>query len=68
MHNIAKTHPEQHRKLYDEMTHYFEEVGARIPKRNPNYDAAVYKNANEFEKRMQWGAFEGRRPLEDDES
>ena len=44
VHNIASAHPEEHRRLYDEMMGYFDKVGARIPKRNPNYDAAAYKN------------------------
>jgi hypothetical protein len=49
------------------MMRYFEKVGARIPKPNPEYSPDVYRNAKEYEKRIQWGPFEGRRPLEDDE-
>mgnify|MGYP002623767368 CR=1 FL=1 len=67
VHNIAKTHPDKHQTLYDEMMHYFEQVGARIPKQNLNYAPAVYRNAKEYEKRLQWGPFAGRRKLEDDE-
>ena len=65
--NIANTQPEEHRKLYGEMMRYFEQVGARIPKPNPDYDPEVYKNADGYEKRVQWGAFEGKRPMEEDE-
>ena len=42
-------------------------VGARIPKPNPDHDPDVYKQAKEYEKRVMWGPFEGRRPLEEDE-
>ena len=65
--NIASDHPAEHKQLFDDMMRYFEKVGARIPKRNPDYDPTVYKNANEYEKRIQWGPFENRRPLEEDE-
>nr|WP_246151440.1 sulfatase [Rubripirellula reticaptiva] len=65
--NIATQQPEQHKKLYDEMTAYFKEVGARIPKPNPDYDAAVYKDDKGYAKRVLWGPFEGERPLEEDE-
>ncbi|MCM2369081.1 sulfatase [Aporhodopirellula aestuarii] len=67
VHNIAPTHPEEHRRLHDDMMKYFDQVGARIPKRNPNYDAAVYENSKEHEKRVQWGPFAGSRQLEEDE-
>jgi hypothetical protein len=49
------------------MMRYFEEVDARIPKVNPDYDADVYEQTKEYAKRMMWGPFEGSRPLEDDE-
>ena len=49
------------------MMQYFEEVGARLPKENPNYDPAAYKRAKEYETRLAWGPFAGTRPLEDDE-
>lgn len=65
--NIAKVYPRDHKKLYGEMMDYFKDVGARIPKLNPDYDPDVYKNDKEYGKRMTWGAFEGRRPLEEDE-
>ena len=67
VHNIAPAHPKEHRRLYDEMMGYFDRVGARIPKHNPNYDAAAYKASKEYEKRIQWGPFTGSRPLEEDE-
>ena len=65
--NIAKTYPNEHKKLYDEMMRYFKQVGARIPKMNPDYDPDVYKKDKEYEKRVMWGPFEGQRPLEEDE-
>jgi arylsulfatase A-like enzyme len=67
VHNIAAIHPEEHRRLFDEMMGYFDKVGARIPKRNLEYNPDVYKTAKEYEKRIQWGPFESRRPLEEDE-
>ena len=67
VHNIAPAHAEEHRRLYDDMIGYFEVVGARIPKQNPNYDAAAYRDSKEYEKRVQWGPFEGSRQLEEDE-
>lgn len=65
--NIAKQHPKRHKQLYSEMMKYLAEVGARIPKMNPEYDPAVYKKLKNYKKYMQWGAFEGKRPLEEDE-
>lgn len=67
VHNIAPAHPEDHRRLYDEMMGYFDEVGARVPKQNPNYDAAAYRNSKEYDKRVLRGPFTGSRPLVDDE-
>lgn len=65
--NVAKKYPEEHERLYHEMMRYFKEVGARIPKKNPDYDPAVYKADNRYESRLQYGAFEGKRPLAEDE-
>ena len=65
--NIAKQHSKTHAKMYDEMMHYLEEVGARFPKVNPEYDPDVYRENKDFRKRNMWGPFEGRRALEDDE-
>ncbi|WP_197231671.1 hypothetical protein [Novipirellula artificiosorum] len=67
VHNIASTDPDEHKRLYDDMMRYLDKVGARIPKPNADYDSTVYKNAGEYEKRVQWGPFKGRRPLEEDE-
>lgn len=65
--NIAKQHPERHRELYDQMVDYLTTVGARLPKANPDYDPAVYGEDKVTEQRLQWGPFEGRRGLDDDE-
>ena len=65
--NIAAQQPAEHKKLHDEMMAYFKEVGARIPKPNPEYDPTVYKDDKGYAKRLLWGPFEGKRPLEDDE-
>lgn len=65
--NIAKQNPETHQKLYDEMMRYFEEVGARFPKENPDYDPEAYRNDRNTKERLQWGPFEGQRALEADE-
>ncbi len=65
--NVAKKTPEQHKKLFNEMMRYLEEVGARFPKVNPDYDPEHYKTIKNYEQRMVWGPFEGRRPLDEDE-
>ena len=49
------------------MMEYLNEVGARLPKVNPNYDPAVYQKDNLGNQRVLWGPFAGQRPLEDDE-
>lgn len=67
VHNIAATHPEEHDQLYRQMMDYFDKVGARIPKQNPNYVPAVYEKSKEYEKRIQWGPFTDSRPLDEDE-
>ncbi len=67
VHNIAATQPDEHKQLYEAMMSYFEQVGARIPKLNPDYDAGRYKNDKEYDERTAWGAFEGSRVLEEDE-
>ena len=46
---------------------YFDEVGARIPKSNPDFDLDTYKQANGYGRRVLWGPFKGERQLEDDE-
>ncbi len=65
--NIAKEYPEEHRKLHDGMMRYLKEVGARIPKLNPDRDPDVYRKDDNHDLRVAWGPFEGRRPLEEDE-
>ena len=65
--NIARSHPQEHQRLYGEMMGYFKKVGARMPKPNPDHDPEVYKQAKEYASRVLWGPFEGRRPLEEDE-
>jgi hypothetical protein len=65
--NIAAKNPGEHETLFREMMGYFERVGARIPKVNPDYDSESYKKAKEYEQRMAWGPFERRRSLEADE-
>lgn len=65
--NIAQRHPAVHRRLYDDMMAYLKEVGARFPKKNPDYDPAAYRKAKNADLRAAWGPFEGERALEDDE-
>ncbi len=65
--NIAARNRQEHEMLFDEMMRYFERVGARIPKVNPDYDPARYKQAKQYEQCMEWGPFEGRRSLDADE-
>ena len=65
--NIARENPEQYKHLFGQMMGYLKEVGARIPKPNPDYDPTVYKKDKQYEDRVQWGPFENRRPLEEDE-
>lgn len=65
--NIAKQNPEKHKKLFDDMMGYLKAMNARIPKVNPDYDPEHYKTLKNYEKYIQWGPFEGKRPLEDDE-
>lgn len=67
VHNFARQSPEIHARLLAQMMEYLEQVDARIPKPNPNYDPKVYQRDKEYEKRMAWGAFEGSRPLATDE-
>lgn len=66
--NLASENPGAHGKLLGELMSYLDAVGARIPEKNPDYDPEVYKKLKDYELFMQWGAFEGERPLESDES
>ena len=65
--NIASQRPAEHKRLFAEMMHYFKEVDARLPKANPGYNPEHYKATKEYEKRIAWGPFEGRRTLDEDE-
>ncbi len=65
--NVAARRPAQHKQLFGEMMRYFKEVGARIPKVNPDYDPEFYRQTKEYEARVNWGPFEGRRELDEDE-
>jgi arylsulfatase A-like enzyme len=65
--NIASKNPAEHKRLFSEMMSYFKQVKARLPKANPSYDPGKYKASKEYEKRMTWGPFEGRRSLGEDE-
>jgi len=65
--NIARRQPQIHEDMYDGMMHYLEEVGARFPKVNPEYDPDVYREHKDFARRTIWGPVGGRRTLEDDE-
>ncbi|MEM7143520.1 MAG: sulfatase-like hydrolase/transferase [Verrucomicrobiota bacterium] len=65
--NIAKEQPETRKRLFGEMMRYFSEVGARLPKSNPDYDPVVYEKLENYDKLMLWGPFEDSRPLEEDE-
>lgn len=65
--NIAKQNPETHKRLFGEMMGFLHEMGALFPKVNPDYDPAVYKQLKNYDRYQLWGAFEGKRPLEEDE-
>lgn len=71
--NIANRFPERHRDLFDEMMRYFEEVGARIPKWNPEFDAeaeaeALYRASDDYRRKIApFGPFEDTRALQEDE-
>lgn len=67
VHNIARDHADEHKRLYDEMFSYFQRIRARLPKKNPDYDPAVYKADKQYDTRMRLGPFEGSRPLREDE-
>ncbi|MFY0653493.1 MAG: sulfatase [Cyclobacteriaceae bacterium] len=65
--NLARQNTGLHQKLHSTMMGYFKEVGARFPKENPNYDADEYNKDKKTKDRVMWGAFKGKRPLEEDE-
>ena len=61
----------RHRKLFDEMMRYFGEVGARIPKKNPDFDdkaKKAYRASKDYQKKIApYEPFKGRRVLNEDE-
>ena len=68
--NIATKNPGRHRELFDEMFRYLGEVGARIPKQNPNFDKEAeiaYRASDEYRKKEPYGPFAGKRALSEDE-
>ncbi|MCM8538457.1 MAG: sulfatase [Lentisphaeraceae bacterium] len=65
--NVAKQNPETHKRLFDEMMDYTKAVGGKFPKTNPKFDKEKYTKDKDYKKRMMWGPFEGKRPLEADE-
>ena len=65
--NIAKEKPEEHKTLYNKMMTYLNDVKARIPKENPDYDEQHYKSLKQYKDVVKYGPFEGRRTLSEDE-
>ena len=49
------------------MMRYLDEVEARIPKLNPDFDLEAYQKTEVYEKRVAYGPFEGKRQLGEDE-
>lgn len=67
VYNVATQNPEKHKALFERMMKYFHQVGARFPKRNPEFDLAYYQKQKDYDKKQAWGAFQGKRDLEEDE-
>lgn len=69
--NIAPERVDEHKRLFEAMNRYLEEVGARIPKPNPGFDEraeAAYQSGNEYLKKVApYEPFVGRRELQEDE-
>ncbi|MEM0964884.1 MAG: sulfatase-like hydrolase/transferase [Verrucomicrobiota bacterium] len=65
--NVARKYPETHQRLFDQMMVYLEEVGARFPKENPNYDPQEYQQMDKYDTFMAWGPFVEERPPAYDE-
>jgi arylsulfatase A len=57
VHNIASVHPDLHGRLMKDMMQYFDNVGARMPKQNPNYDAVIYKKFEGLREPHAMGSF-----------
>lgn len=66
--NVASNFPEKHGQLMQQMMGYLNSVDAKFPKENPNFDAAAFQKEKDYEMFQAWGAFEGNRPLGNDES
>ena len=67
VHNIARSDPQEHQRLWREMMRYLKQVEARIPKKNPDFDREAYEASETYADRLPYGPFEHSRPLEDDE-
>jgi arylsulfatase A-like enzyme len=69
--NIATKNPDRHRELHDEMFRYLDEVRARIPKPNPDFDdeaEKTYRGSEVYQKKLApYGPFTGTRKLREDE-
>tara|TARA_Y100001934_G_scaffold11161_1_gene14250 strand:+ start:2762 stop:5602 length:2841 start_codon:yes stop_codon:yes gene_type:complete len=66
--NIAEQNYLEHKDLFGQMNGYFKTVGARIPKKNPDFDPEHYKATKEYAMRVAWGPFKGTRELAADET
>ncbi|MEM1061402.1 MAG: sulfatase-like hydrolase/transferase [Planctomycetota bacterium] len=60
-HNIAAERPEEHSRLHGELFAYLDEVGARLPKTNPDYDPEYFEGLKDYKGQEKYGPFEGRR-------
>jgi hypothetical protein len=66
--NIAREDPQTHERMFKQMMSYLVQVGARFPKKNPDFDMELYRADPKTDReRLKWGPFEGNRELEDDE-
>ena len=65
--NIAQDEATRHEQMHRRMMGYLKSVEARFPKPNPAYDAEAYMGDRGYRQRGMWGAFEGRRILDEDE-
>ena len=65
--NLAAKQPKRHQALFNEMMRYLKQVGARMPKVNPNLDPEAYKKTEAYGARLPYGPFKQRRLLSDDE-
>lgn len=65
--NLAGDMPEEHRRLFAQMTTYLSGVKARIPKLNPDYKPADSPKGKANHDLEAWGPFAGQRPPAADE-